>query len=150
MPERKCISWIFISLVLEWITLTFIKIYFPPLFSPTLLPYLLTYKYYIHVIVYMYIIYEKYEFPWTVNRSKFQMLHCLVSLGSLSILVLYPGNKNYSRDFPYITRISHENHDFICSHINWIFFFFLTCYWSSKHFSYLMYHLKARFRCKGG
>ena len=38
----------------------------------------------------------------------FTRLHCLVSLGSLSILVLYPGNKNYSRDFPYITRSNHK------------------------------------------
>ena len=46
---------------------------------------------YIHVIVYMYIIYEKYKFPLTLLdllRPEFQMLlfprlHCLVSLGNL-------------------------------------------------------------------
>lgn len=123
---------------------------------------------YIHVIVYMYIIYGKYKFPLTLLdllRPKFQMLlfprlHCLLSLGNLSILVLYLRNKNYSGDFSYITKSNHENHEFIWNHRNWILLFFSTCHWSSKHLSCLinivnlcsftMHHLKARIRYKEG
>lgn len=70
---------------------------------------------YIYVLVYMCIIYEQYEFPLTLLdslRLKFQMLlfnrlYDLFSLGTLPILVLYLGNKNYSKDFPYITKCNH-------------------------------------------
>lgn len=83
---------------------------------------------YICVIVYMCIIYEKYEFPLTLLdslRPKFQMLlfsrlNDLFFLGTLPILVLYLGNKNYSKDFPYITKCNHWNHEIFWKHRNWI------------------------------
>lgn len=121
-----------------------------PLCSPPLpLPYILTHKY-VHTCdcVHVYNLWKLWISTLLDSLiPKFQMLlftilHYLVSLGSLSILVLYLGNKYYSNNFPYITKSNYGNNEFIWKHRNLIFFFFLTCYSSIKHISCLTSNCK--------